>query len=83
MRESFSEFSADAIRDKLKLILQMAVVLTSAPVQVVKFGGIADSSPKPRSSPTEEIDGQVLESFRGHMVNDDAPEAGARVDPHA
>ncbi|MGA8724529.1 MAG: 3-deoxy-7-phosphoheptulonate synthase class II [Acidimicrobiales bacterium] len=78
--ESFSEFSADGIRDKLKLILQMAVVLTyGAGVPVVKVGRIAGQFAKPRSSPTEEVDGRVLESFRGHMVNDDAPEADARV----
>ena len=78
--ESFSEFSADAIRDKLKVILQMAVVLTyGAGVPVVKVGRIAGQFAKPRSSPTEEVDGRVLESFRGHMVNDDAPHAeGAR-----
>jgi 3-deoxy-7-phosphoheptulonate synthase len=78
--ESFSEFSADAIRDKLKVILQMAVVLTyGAGVPVVKVGRIAGQFAKPRSSPTEEVDGRVLESFRGHMVNDDAPDADARV----
>jgi 3-deoxy-7-phosphoheptulonate synthase len=78
--ESFSDFSADAIRDKLKVILQMAVVLTyGAGVPVVKVGRIAGQFAKPRSSPTEEVDGRVLESFRGHMVNDDAPDAEARV----
>ncbi len=77
--ESFSDFSADGIRDKLKVILQMAVVLTyGAGVPVVKVGRIAGQFAKPRSSPTEEIDGRVLESFRGHMVNDDAPEPDAR-----
>ena len=40
--ESFAEFSADSIRDKLKIILQMAVVLTyAAGVRVVKVGRIA------------------------------------------
>ncbi len=82
--ESFSEFSADAIRDKLKVILQMAVVLTyGAGVPVVKVGRIAGQFAKPRSSPTEIVGGQVLDSFRGHMVNDDLPERSARIpDPH-
>ena len=80
--ESFSEFSADGIRDKLKVILQMAVVLTyGAGVPVVKVGRIAGQFAKPRSSPTEEIDGRVLESFRGHMVNDDAAGSAARASP--
>ncbi len=78
--ESFADFSADAIRDKLKVVLQMAVVLTyGAGVPVVKVGRIAGQFAKPRSSPTEEVDGVVLDSFRGHMVNDDLPEPGARV----
>jgi 3-deoxy-7-phosphoheptulonate synthase len=82
--ESFSEFGADSIRDKLKVILQMAVVLTyGAGVPVIKLGRIAGQFAKPRSSPTEEIGGRVLDSFRGHMVNDDLPEPSARVpDPN-
>jgi 3-deoxy-7-phosphoheptulonate synthase len=78
--ESFSEFTADGIRDKLKIILQMAVVLTyGAGLPVVKVGRIAGQFAKPRSSPTEVVDGQVIDSFRGHMVNDDQPERAARV----
>jgi 3-deoxy-7-phosphoheptulonate synthase len=77
--ESF-DFSADSIRDKLKVILQMAVVLTyAAGVPVVKMGRIAGQFAKPRSSPTELVDGQTIPAFRGHMVNDAAPTAKARV----
>ncbi len=69
--ESFDAFSADAIRDKLKVILQMAVVLMySSGTPVVKVGRIAGQFAKPRSAPTEAIDGTELPSFRGHMVND-------------
>jgi 3-deoxy-7-phosphoheptulonate synthase len=81
--ESFDEFSADSIRDKLKIILQMAVVLTyAAGVPVVKVGRIAGQFAKPRSAPTERVGDVELESFRGHMVNDEAfdPEA-RRPDP--
>jgi len=50
--ESFSEFTADGIRDKLKVILQMAVVLTyGAGLPVVKVGRIAVSSPSPAAHP--------------------------------
>ena len=60
--ESFTEFSADAIRDKLKVILQMAVVLTyGAGVPVVKLGRIAGQFAKPRSSATEQVGGQVID----------------------
>ena len=82
--ESFSEFTADGIRDKLKLILQMAVVLTyGAGLPVVKVGRIAGQFAKPRSSPTEQVGDEVIDSFRGHMVNDDLPDRAARVpDPN-
>lgn len=78
--ESFDSFSADAIRDKLKVILQMAVVLTySTGVPVVKVGRIAGQFAKPRSSPVEQVGDRELPSFRGHMVNDIAPDEIARV----
>jgi 3-deoxy-7-phosphoheptulonate synthase len=78
--ESFHDFTADSIRDKLRVILQMAVVLTyGAGVPVVKLGRIAGQFAKPRTSPTEEVDGRLLPSFRGHLVNDDAPSPEARV----
>ena len=78
--ESFDAFSADSIRDKLKVILQMAVVLTyGAGLPVVKMGRIAGQFAKPRSSPTETIGADVLPAFRGYMVNDPAPHAGGRI----
>ncbi len=78
--ESFDAWGADAIRDKLKVILQMAVVLTySSGVPTVKVGRIAGQFAKPRSSPTETIDGLTLPSFRGHLVNDIAPTEAARI----
>jgi 3-deoxy-7-phosphoheptulonate synthase len=77
--ESFEAFSADAIRDKLKVILQMAVVLTySTGVPVLKVGRIAGQFAKPRSADIELVDGVELPSFRGHMVNDVAFTAAAR-----
>lgn len=78
--ESFDGFSADGIRDRLRVILQMAVVLTySGGLPVVKLGRIAGQFAKPRSKPTETIDGVELPSFRGHIVNDPTFEGGARV----
>ena len=50
--ESFAEFHPDNIRDTLKAILQMSLVLTySASMPVVKVGRIAGQFSKPRSSP--------------------------------
>jgi len=78
--ESFHDFSADNIRDKLRVILQMAVVLTyGSGVPVVKVGRIAGQFAKPRSSPTERVGDLELPSFRGHIVNDDAPTPEART----
>src|SRR5947208_2997570 len=78
--ESFHEFSAIAIREKLKIMLQMAAVLTyGATLPVVKVGRIAGQFVKPRSSPTERTDdGDEVPSFRGHMVHGDAQTADAR-----
>lgn len=78
--ESFEAFSADSIRERLRVILQMAVVLTySAGVPVVKVGRIAGQFAKPRSSGTETVDGVELPSFRGHLVNDIEFTAAART----
>jgi 3-deoxy-7-phosphoheptulonate synthase len=81
--EAFGDFSADAIRDKIKVILQMAVVLTyAAGMPVVKIGRIAGQFAKPRSSPSESVEGMELPSFRGHAVNDIAfDEHSRRADP--
>jgi 3-deoxy-7-phosphoheptulonate synthase len=77
--ESFDAFSADAIRDKLKVILQMAVVLTyGTGVPVVKVGRIAGQFAKPRSAATETRNNVELPSFRGDIVNDFAFDALAR-----
>ncbi len=82
--ESFDAFSADSIRERLRVILQMAVVLTySSGVPAVKVGRIAGQFAKPRSANTETIDGVELPSFRGHIVNDSSFSAEARKpDPH-
>jgi 3-deoxy-7-phosphoheptulonate synthase len=77
--ESFHDHSAASIRAKLKVILQMAVVLTySSGVSVVKIGRIAGQFAKPRSAPIERVGGLELPSFRGHIVHDDAATPQAR-----
>jgi 3-deoxy-7-phosphoheptulonate synthase len=78
--ESFDEFNAVNIREKLRVILQMAIVLTySMGVPVVKIGRMAGQFAKPRSSNTEKIGDVELPSFRGHIVNDAAFTAEARM----
>ena len=68
--EAFDQFSADSIRDTFKVMLQMAMVLTfGAKVPVVKVGRMAGQFAKPRSAPTEVIDGVELPSYRGDIIN--------------
>ena len=68
--ESFSEFHADNIRDTFRVILQMAVILTSGTnLPIVKVGRMAGQFAKPRSNPTEIKNGKELESYRGDIIN--------------
>lgn len=69
--EAFNQFSADHIRDTFKVMLQMAMVLTfGAKVPVVKVGRMAGQFAKPRSAPTETVDGVELPSYRGDIINE-------------
>jgi 3-deoxy-7-phosphoheptulonate synthase len=68
--ETFDAVGADAIRAKLKTVLQMAIVLTyAASMPVVKVGRIAGQYAKPRSSATERRGDVELPAYRGDMVN--------------
>jgi len=68
--ESFAEFHPDKIRDTFKVLLQMAVVLTfGAQLPVVKMARMAGQFAKPRSTPTEVIDGVELPSYHGDIIN--------------
>jgi 3-deoxy-7-phosphoheptulonate synthase len=76
--ETFAGGTADQIRDKLKTLLQMAIVLTYAgSVPVVKVGRIAGQYAKPRSAEVEAHTG--LPSYRGDAVNDLTPTLEART----
>jgi len=78
--EAFDQFSADAIRDTFKVMLQMAMVLTyGAKVPVVKVGRMAGQFAKPRSAPTETVEGLELPSYRGDIINELAFTPEARI----
>ena len=78
--ESFEDFSADNIREKLRVILQMAIILTySVGVPIVKVGRMAGQFAKPRSSDFETVGGIDIPSFRGHIVNDATASEAARI----
>jgi 3-deoxy-7-phosphoheptulonate synthase len=68
--ETFDGVTADNVRNKLRVQLQMAVVLTyAASVPVVKLGRLAGQYAKPRSSDEETRDGVTLPAYRGDAVN--------------
>ncbi len=78
--ESFEQFSADAIRDTFQVMLQMAMVLTyGAKVPVIKVGRMAGQFAKPRSAPTEVVNGVELPSYRGDIINELAFTPEARI----
>ncbi len=78
--EEFARCTAPNIRDTLKVLLQMAAVLTYAGGKpVVKVGRIAGQYAKPRSSDTELVDGVELPSYRGDMCNSQEPDPEARI----
>ena len=68
--ETFAGATADQIRNRVKTILQMAVVLTyGASMPVIKMGRMAGQFAKPRSNDEETRDGIVLPAYRGDIVN--------------
>ena len=78
--ESFSDFTANIIRDTFRVLLQMAVVLTfGASLPVVKMGRMAGQFAKPRSSDTETQDGVTLPSYRGDIINGPEFTAASRI----
>ena len=77
--EDFQHCTAPRIRETLKVILQMAIILTYAGGKpVVKVGRMAGQYAKPRSSDTENVNGVEISSYRGDMVNSPEPDAEAR-----
>jgi 3-deoxy-7-phosphoheptulonate synthase len=78
--ESFGEFHANAVRDTLKVLLQMAVVLSyAAGAPVVTVGRIAGQFAKPRSSMTETVGATTLPSYFGNVINGAAFTAAERT----
>ncbi len=68
--ETFADATADRIRNRVKTILQMAVVLTyGASMPVIKMGRMAGQFAKPRSSDNETREGVTLPAYRGDIVN--------------
>jgi 3-deoxy-7-phosphoheptulonate synthase len=78
--ESFADCRSDLIADRLKVLLQMSLVLVHGlQMPVLRVGRFAGQYAKPRSTDTETRDGVTLPSYRGDMVNDAAFDAAGRA----
>ncbi|MEE6274380.1 class II 3-deoxy-7-phosphoheptulonate synthase [Georgenia wangjunii] len=78
--ETFAESTADNIRNKIRTILQMAVVLTyGASLPIIKMGRMAGQYAKPRSNDLEERAGVTLPAYRGDAVNGHAFTPESRI----
>ncbi len=68
--ESFDDCDSESIASKLKVLLQMSLVLVyGSRKPVVRIGRIAGQYAKPRSRDTEVRDGTELPSYRGDLIN--------------
>lgn len=81
--ETFAGATAEKIRNRIKTVLQMAVVLTyGASMPVVKMGRMAGQFAKPRSSDSETRGDVTLPAYRGDIVNGyDFTENSRQADP--
>jgi 3-deoxy-7-phosphoheptulonate synthase len=68
--ESFDDCTADPIANKLKILLQMSLVLVHGlKKRVIRVGRLAGQYAKPRSAETETRNGLTLPSYRGDIIN--------------
>jgi 3-deoxy-7-phosphoheptulonate synthase len=81
--ETFADATADRIRNRVKTILQMALVLTyGASMPIIKMGRMAGQFAKPRSSDLETREGLTLPAYRGDIINGyDFTEQSRTADP--
>lgn len=81
--ERFQDCNNEAITRKLKILLQMSVVLCyGARKPVIRVGRIAGQYAKPRSNPHEVVNGEQIPVYRGDIINSfEASAAARRPDP--
>ncbi len=78
--ESFDECTSDNIASKLKILLQMSLVLVhGARRRVIRVGRFAGQYAKPRSEDLETRDGVTLPSYRGDLINRSPWSAADRI----
>ncbi len=77
--ERFQDCNREAITQKLKIMLQMSVVLCyGLRKPIIRIGRIAGQYAKPRSSDTEQVDGKDIPVYRGDIINSFEANAEAR-----
>lgn len=68
--ETFADCTSESVVQKLKILLQMSLVMLHGMQQpIIRVGRMAGQYAKPRSADTETRDGVTLPSFRGDLVN--------------
>jgi 3-deoxy-7-phosphoheptulonate synthase len=73
--EAFADCRGAIIQNKLRVLLQMSVLIThGGRTGVIHLGRIAGQYAKPRSGLTERVDGQEVPVYRGDLINGLAPE---------
>ncbi|MBA2655872.1 MAG: 3-deoxy-7-phosphoheptulonate synthase [Tatlockia sp.] len=78
--ESFADCRSDIISNKLKILLQMSLILIHGLRKpIIRIGRIAGQYAKPRSSDLETINGVTLPSYRGDLVNSQQFDATSRI----
>lgn len=78
--ENFADCSSPIITNKLKILLQMSLVLIHGlKRRVIRVGRIAGQYAKPRSADTETRDGVTLPSYRGDLINGPGFSAAERI----
>tara|TARA_B100000530_G_C15908625_1_gene468397 strand:- start:266 stop:1630 length:1365 start_codon:yes stop_codon:yes gene_type:complete len=78
--ETFIDFNSKSIHDKLKILLQMSVIIAhGASSNVIRIGRIAGQFAKPRSSKSEMRGNTSLPSYRGDAINDIAYDETSRT----
>ncbi|MCP3867799.1 MAG: 3-deoxy-7-phosphoheptulonate synthase class II [Gammaproteobacteria bacterium] len=78
--ESFSDCSSPVITNKLKILLQMSLLLIHGMRKpVIRVGRIAGQYAKPRSADTETKNGVSLPSYRGDLINGQEFTASERI----
>jgi len=78
--ETFKNFKSEIIKDQLKILLQMASVISyGASINILKIGRIAGQFAKPRTKEFEIISGKECYTYRGDAINSIEPNYEARI----